>query len=240
MTAVALSQQFPNRKTAWVDPETGIMNPVSHALLLSLWQRTGAGIATSTSTQMQAQITADGVTIVANTAAIAALPSIYAPLISPHLTGVPTAPTAAALTNTTQLATTAFVAAGFLTTATQITASLVADVALSNVGNFFTGPTIAQGTAGTWFASGAVSVQDTAGGALFNVKLWDGTTVIASGTANTSFLGEVIVVSLSGVIASPVGNIRISVQDTVSINGLIKFNISGAGKDATLTAFRVA
>lgn len=43
--------------------------------------------------------------------AYSSLPSGTAPLASPALTGVPTAPTAAAGTNTTQLATTAFVAA---------------------------------------------------------------------------------------------------------------------------------
>jgi hypothetical protein len=39
----------------------------------------------------------------------------YAPLASPHFTGIPTAPTAAAATNTTQLATTAFVQAAVVT-----------------------------------------------------------------------------------------------------------------------------
>jgi hypothetical protein len=42
------------------------------------------------------------------TYSLAALNTIAAPLNSPALTGVPTAPTAAAGTNTTQLATTAF------------------------------------------------------------------------------------------------------------------------------------
>ncbi len=42
--------------------------------------------------------------------------SYYAPLASPTLTGVPTAPTAAVATNTTQIATTAFVKSqGYLT-----------------------------------------------------------------------------------------------------------------------------
>lgn len=52
--------------------------------------------------------------------AILQLTSVYALLASPHLTGVPTAPTAAGGTNTTQIATTAFVAtalAGYATLA---------------------------------------------------------------------------------------------------------------------------
>ncbi len=52
----------------------------------------------------------DGVTAWTSLA-YSSLPSGTAPLASPALTGVPTAPTAAAGTNTTQLATTAFVTA---------------------------------------------------------------------------------------------------------------------------------
>ncbi len=57
--------------------------------------------------EVHAAITAAETTIVANTNAIAA----KAPLESPTLTGTPTAPTATAGTNTTQVATTAFVLA---------------------------------------------------------------------------------------------------------------------------------
>ncbi|WP_223886951.1 hypothetical protein [Phytobacter diazotrophicus] len=46
-----------------------------------------------------------------NTQVLTALKELFAPLISPGLKGIPTAPTAAAGTNTTQLATTAFVQA---------------------------------------------------------------------------------------------------------------------------------
>jgi hypothetical protein len=130
---------------------------------------------------------------------------------------------------------------GDLASHSAITNSLGADVALNNTGSFFTGPTIAQGSTGTWFASGSVTVEDTAGNAAFNVKLWDGTTVIASGRAFSSGgAGYTIVVALSGYIASPAGNIRISVQDATSVSGQIRFNSSGASKDSTLSAFRVA
>ena len=64
--------------------------------------------------------------------------------------------------------------------ATPITNSLAADVLLNSIANYFDGPTVAQGTVGTWFASGTVTVLDTAGAAAFDAKLWDGTTVIAS------------------------------------------------------------
>lgn len=227
------NQQFPNRQTVWVDPQTGIMNPVSHALLHSLWARTGSGTASSTQPQMQADINA-------NTAAIAAIPATYAPLASPHLTGVPTAPTPGAGDASTKLATTAFVSSGFLASATQLTASLAADVALTNTAVIFNGPRVAQGAAGTWFAAGAVTLTDTAGGATFLVYLWDGATVSASGVAQIPAAGNWVCVGLSGIIPNPVGDIRISVVDITSVNGKILFNQSGVSKDSTVSVFRVA
>jgi hypothetical protein len=119
----------------------------------------------------------------------------------------------------------------------KVTNSLSGDVSLSNTGSYFTGPTVAQGTAGTWFASGTVTLIDSSG-ATFNVKLWDGTTVIAS-TAVAAGTGAVSV-SLSGYLATPAGNIRISVNDASSTGGLIKFNSSGNSADSTLSAIRIA
>jgi len=123
---------------------------------------------------------------------------------------------------------------------TSITASLGADVSLNNTGSYFDGPSVAQGTSGTWFASGTVTLIDTAGGASFNVKLWDGTTVIASAGPTTSAINQRITVSLSGSLSSPAANIRISVNDSTSTSGAIKFNSSGNSKDSTLTAVRIA
>lgn len=123
---------------------------------------------------------------------------------------------------------------------TSITASLGADVSLNNTGSYFDGPSVAQGTSGTWFASGTVTLIDTAGGASFNVKLWDGTTVIASAGPTTSAINQRITVSLSGSLSSPAANIRISVNDASSTSGAIKFNSSGNSKDSTLTAVRTA
>ena len=121
----------------------------------------------------------------------------------------------------------------------QITNSLGADVALNNVSNYFTGPTVAQGSTGTWFASGTVSLIDTTAVAGFDVKLWDGTTVIASARAANPSTGVGITVSLSGYLASPAGNIRISVRDVTSTGGTIRFNGTGESKDSTLSAIRI-
>jgi hypothetical protein len=121
-----------------------------------------------------------------------------------------------------------------------ITNSIGSDVTLNNTANYFTGPTVAQGTSGTWFASGSVTMKDTAGAASFDVKLWDGTTVIASAQAASTGANNAVSISLSGFIASPAGNIRISVKDITSTSGLILFNQTSNSKDSTVTAIRIA
>jgi hypothetical protein len=118
--------------------------------------------------------------------------------------------------------------------------SLGADVSLNNTANFFDGPSIAQGTSGTWFASGKVTINDTAGSALFTVKLWDGTTVIDSAQTNTNAASGITTVTLSGYLASPASNIKISVKDVTSASGKILFNSSSSSKDSTITVIRVA
>ena len=122
---------------------------------------------------------------------------------------------------------------------TPITASLGADVALNNTANYFDGPSVAQGTSGTWFVSGTVVAIDTSGLANFAVKLTDGTSVIASSYATAS-VNIYTTISVSGYITSPAGNLRISVKDLNSTSGLIKFNQSGNSKDSNITAIRIA
>lgn len=118
--------------------------------------------------------------------------------------------------------------------------SLTGDVALNNTGAYFDGPTVAQGTAGVWFVSGTVTVQDTAGAAAFTAKLWDGTTVIATLRGDSAAANQCVSIPLSGFITAPAGNLRISVKDATSTSGSIKFNISGIANDATITAIRIA
>jgi hypothetical protein len=119
-----------------------------------------------------------------------------------------------------------------------ITNSLGGDVALNNSSNYFDGPSVAQGSTGTWFASGTVTLSDSASGAFF-CKLWDGTTVIASAASNNFVATDTISMALSGRIATPAGNIRISCRDPSTTTGSIKFNTSGNSKDSTVTAFRI-
>jgi hypothetical protein len=118
-----------------------------------------------------------------------------------------------------------------------LTNSLGADVALNNTANYFDGPSVAQGVTGTWYASGTVTLTDTVA-ASFQCKLWDGTTVISSTFIglNTNFS---VPFSLSGFIASPTGNIRMSCRNTADTTGKMVFNNSGNSKDSTLTVFRI-
>lgn len=117
--------------------------------------------------------------------------------------------------------------------------ALVSNVSLTNTGTFFDGPSIAQGTSGTWLAAGQVLLEDTAGAANFNCKLWDGTTVIASGHAVATITSEVVQISLSGILASPAANIRISCVDATSTSGEIEANATGQGKDSVVSATRI-
>lgn len=123
---------------------------------------------------------------------------------------------------------------------TTLVNSLAADVNLNNTANYFTGPTVAQGTTGTWFASGTVTVIDGAGGATFVARLWDGNNVMASTVVTQSGASLRATISLSGRIANPIGNIRISVKDISSTSGKILFNESGDSKDSTLTVMSIA
>ncbi len=129
---------------------------------------------------------------------------------------------------------------GLVSAAAAVTNPLSGDVGLNNTGLFFTGPTCAQGATGTWFASGTVSLLDTAAAATFVVKLWDGTTVIASGVVRTQAANTPASILLSGTITNPAGNIRISVQDSSLTTGKIKFNASGESVDSTLTVIQYA
>lgn len=121
-----------------------------------------------------------------------------------------------------------------------ITNSLSGDVNLNNIANYFDGPSVAQGTVGTWFVSGTVSVWDTAGGANILCKLWDGTTLIATCAGQATAASTAVTISLSGYLTSPAGNLRISVRDSTSTSGKILFNQSGNSKDSTITAIRIA
>jgi hypothetical protein len=123
--------------------------------------------------------------------------------------------------------------------ASTATNSLSSDVNLTNTSTFFDGPSCGQGTAGTWYASGTVTIASSSSADTIIAKLWDGNTVIASAVIN-AVANNFTAISLSGILASPSGNIKISVRDNSSTSGVMRFNASGAGRDSTLTCVRIA
>lgn len=119
------------------------------------------------------------------------------------------------------------------------TSSLTANVSCTSTTQYFTGPQVVQGTSGTFVVFGQVTVSDGGGAATFNARLTDGVTILASVQLSTSAGNQRLVIPLSGSIANPAGNLRITVNDATSSGGFISFNDSGNSKDSTITAFRV-
>jgi hypothetical protein len=119
---------------------------------------------------------------------------------------------------------------------------LGSDVAMGTVNNFADGPTIAQGTVGTWIVTGQVMVTDTTAiTAGLQCKLWDGTNTYASGAALSSNVAGNLpnTVALSSVVTSPAGNLRISCRNASTSTGVIKASQTGIGSDSVISAVRI-
>jgi len=102
-----------------------------------------------------------------------------------------------------------------------ISNTLGADVNLNNTANYFDGPSIAQGTSGTWLVMGWVCLTDSSTAAVFAAKISDGTndyglivTNIPAATFQTS-------ATLCAIVTNPAGNLRIRARDPSSTNGKI-------------------
>ena len=120
---------------------------------------------------------------------------------------------------------------------TTITNSLGADVAMNLATTDFQGPSITQGSTGTWVAHGKITFTSTVGNPDIWCKLWDGTTVIDSGRTTVTGVSLFNTLHLSGDISSPAGNIHFTCQSNGN-GAVMKFNASGYSKDSTLTAER--
>lgn len=116
--------------------------------------------------------------------------------------------------------------------------TLSGDVALNNA-TYTTGPTIAQGTVGTWRVYGHTTASDSASAATLQYKLWDGTTVIDS-CQNSTQGTQGASATLTGIITAPAGNIRIDMKSQAATTSTMTFNLSGNSKDCTLTVERIA
>lgn len=123
------------------------------------------------------------------------------------------------------------------TTNSSSSSFLGADVVMSSANTYYDGPGVTVGT-GTWLVVGQITLSDTGGNA-GTVKLWDGTTVIASTYVRLQSGLPAVCVPLSGVIVNPAGQIRISAANNAT-TGKIVFNSSGFSKDSGITAVRLA
>jgi hypothetical protein len=117
------------------------------------------------------------------------------------------------------------------------TAALGADLAITT--SYVDGPSVSQGSTGTWFASGTAVLTDTGATAALFCKLWDGTTVLASGSTFMGTVGTAVEVAISGIVVAPAGNIRISCRSSNASGSTFKFNSTGNSKDSTVSAIRI-
>ena len=121
------------------------------------------------------------------------------------------------------------------------TNAITSDVALNNTGQFFTGPSVAQGNgSGTFLAIGTACLIDTSSGAGFPAEITDGTTVFGSSRQDVSSGNSVCMVTCIAIVTNPAGDIRLNVKDVSTISGVMKANVSGGGKDSSIIVIRLA
>lgn len=130
------------------------------------------------------------------------------------------------------------VAAGVLGVGlTTLSNYLSGDVALNN-STFTDGPSVAQGTTGVFLCIGTITIADTAGSEFELIKLYDGTTTIASTSSQTVAANTDVSVTIVGLITNPAGNIRIAAKSQTNTSKM-KFNDSGLSKDSGLIVIRI-
>lgn len=121
-----------------------------------------------------------------------------------------------------------------------VTSTLGANVNMTNTSTFFDGPSVSTVVnTGTWLVTAGVTISDTTtANAQFQFKLWDGTTVFASGVqTNPNNTAESY--TMTGVTTNPAGNLRLSVEDRSTVNGQIRSNATGLGTDSHIEATRI-
>lgn len=117
---------------------------------------------------------------------------------------------------------------------------LTGNVSLNNVANYFTGPTVAQGSTGTWLALAVVTCVDTGGAATFNARLSDGTNLKGSTQITSAGANSYVTIPLIGQFSAPPGNIRVEVKDATAVTGAISANDGVSGNvNSTLIVIRI-
>lgn len=118
-----------------------------------------------------------------------------------------------------------------------VTSTSTGSFTLSSSSAFTDTVFVTQGTTGVWYASGTVTILNSANADQPIAKLWDGTTEIASAQSRINVSTTYISISLSGIITNPAGNIRIS---GLSLNSSVVVSTGAAGlKGSVLTAIRI-
>lgn len=125
---------------------------------------------------------------------------------------------------------------GFLTFLTKAT---TANITSSSTSVYTDGPSVSQGTSGTWYAVGTLTIADSASSRQWMAKLWDGTTTIASAGSQAPGTGPSSI-TLAGVISGPAGNLRMScIPFSPVATFAMQFNYSGNSNDCNITAIRI-
>lgn len=116
--------------------------------------------------------------------------------------------------------------------------AIASDVPLS--GTLAVGPSAAQGTTGTFYATAKITFRDTSAANTVSCRLWDSTTVMDSGAMSSAAAAFVGTISLSGYITNPVGNIRVSCK-AVAASGAISMlaNFTGDAQDSSVRVLRI-
>lgn len=117
---------------------------------------------------------------------------------------------------------------------------LTANLAVSSAA-YTNGASVAQGTAGTWLATGQVTFLDTNAVANnLSAKMWDGTTVLAATSQIRVVAGGYTTFALVGAISSPAGDIRIACLALNSTTNMTSTNANGDIHATGITVVRVA
>ncbi len=125
---------------------------------------------------------------------------------------------------------------------TNFTASLASSVNLSTAATYTDVVSVTQGTSGVWFVTSSAQYSSVVAGTTFVVRLWDGTTVINNAAVIIpSASNPNPTATLSGVIANPVGNLRLSgrVFTAGQSGGVLATDGSNDLKNTTITAVRI-
>lgn len=121
--------------------------------------------------------------------------------------------------------------------ANPVSNSLSANITFNT--SFTDGPSINVGNVGTWFVSGGLTYQlATAGTADFII--WDGVTLIQSGSNAPQGVGASAQSSLSGIITNPQGNLKLSILVNTSVGTLRSKTFGGSNLATYIAAYRIA